>query len=110
MTHNLGNRVRPLETLAGLGVKEYRTWRPIDALRPSEMIGTEQYERADLGFCKAVSARRGVISDLAVQRITGVIPASLPETDGGHSVHRDGAKTDHRTPFEIGFEGPSMIP
>jgi hypothetical protein len=57
-----------------------------------------------------VSARRGVISDLAVQRITGVITASLPESGGACSVHRDVAKTDHRTPSEIGFEGPSMIP
>src|SRR5271155_5470454 len=110
MTHNLWNRVRPLETLAGLGVNEYRAWCPVDALRPSEMIGTEQYGRADLGVCKAVSARRGVIGDLAVQRITGVITASLSETDGARSVHRDVAKTDHRTSFEIGFDGPIMIP
>jgi hypothetical protein len=61
MTHNLRNDVRPLETLAGLGVKKDRTWCPIDATRPSEMIGTQQHGCADLGFCKAVSARCGVI-------------------------------------------------
>ena len=51
--------VRPLETLAGFGVKEYRTWCPIDTVWPSEVIGTEQHGRADLGFSEAVSARRG---------------------------------------------------
>jgi hypothetical protein len=82
MTHDLRNDVRPLETLTRLGMKEYRAWRPINTMRPSKMIGTEQYGHADLGFCKAVSARRGVIGDLAMQRITGVITTSLPETDG----------------------------
>jgi hypothetical protein len=79
MTDNLRNDVRPLETLAGLGVKKYRARRPIDTTRPSEMIGTEQQGCADLGFCKAVSARRRMVGDLAIQRITGVITASLPE-------------------------------
>ena len=73
MTNNLRNDVRPLEALARFGVKEYRTWCPIDTMRPSEMIGTEQYGYADLGFCKAVSARRRMVGDLAIQRITGVI-------------------------------------
>ena len=77
-------------------MKEYRAWCPIDTVWPSEMIETEQYGCADLGVCKAVSARRRVIGDLPMQRITGVIPASLPETDGALSVHRDIAKTDHR--------------
>jgi len=105
MTHNLWNGVRSLETLTRLGVKEYRAWRPVDTVRPSEMIGTEQYGRADLGFCKAVSARRGVIGYLAVQRITGVITASLSEPDGASGIHRDPAKTDHRLPFEIRYGG-----
>jgi hypothetical protein len=60
MTHNLRNDVRPLETLAKFSVKEYRTWCPIDTMRPSEMIRTEQHGSADLGFSKAVSARRGM--------------------------------------------------
>jgi hypothetical protein len=63
MTHNLGNDVRSLETRVGLGTKEYRAWCPIDTMRPSEIIGTEQHGRADLGFCEAVSARRSVIRD-----------------------------------------------
>ena len=79
MTHDLWNGVRPLETLAGLGVKEYRAWCPIDAMRPSEMIGTEQHGCADCGFCEAMSAGRWVIRDLAVQRITGVITARVRE-------------------------------
>ena len=110
MTDNLGNDVRLLETLAGLGVKEYRTWRPIDTMGPSEMIGTEQHGRADLGFCEAVSARRWVIGDLPMQSITCVITASLPEPTGARSVHRDAAETDHRTAFEMSYEGRSMIP
>jgi hypothetical protein len=110
MPHNLGNGVRPLEPLAGLGVKEYRTWCPIDPMRPSEMIGTEQYGHADLRFREAVSAGRWVIRDLAMQRITGVITASLPETNGARSVHRDATKTDHRTPFEIRYEGAEGDP
>src|ERR1700680_4674571 len=101
MTNNLRNDARLLETLARLGVKEYRTWCPIDTMRPSEMIGTEQHRRTDLRFCEAVSARRGVIRDHAMQRITGVITASLPEPDGARSLHREAAKTDHRTPFEV---------
>jgi hypothetical protein len=96
ITHNLRNGIRLLETLAGLGVKEYRAWCPIDTMGPSEMIRTEQYGRANLGICKAVSAGRGLIGDLAMQSITGVITASLPEPDGVCSVHRDAAKTDHR--------------
>jgi hypothetical protein len=107
--YDLGNDVRLLKTLAGLGVKENRAWCPIDTMRPSEMIGTEQHGRADLGLCKAVSARRGVIRDRAVQRITGVVTASLPETDGPPSIHRDAAKTNHRTAFEMSYKGPSMI-
>jgi len=86
MTHNLRNDVRLLKTLAGLGVKENRAWCPIDAMRPSEMIRTEQHGRTDLGFGKAVSARRGVIRDLAMQRITGIITASLPEPEGTVSI------------------------
>ncbi len=96
MTHNLRNGIRLLETLAGPGVKEYRAWPPIDTMGPSEMIGTEQHGGADLGFCEAVSARRWVIRDRAVQRITGVIAASLLETDGARGVHRNAAKTDYR--------------
>jgi hypothetical protein len=98
VTNNLRNDVRPLETLAKFNVKEYRTWCPIDTMRPSEMIRTEQHGSADLGFSKAVSARRGVIRDPAMQRITGIIKASLPEPDGARSVHWNAAKTDHRTP------------
>ena len=104
MTNNLRNAVRLLETLAGLGMKEYRTWCPIDTVRPPEMVGTEQDCRADLGFREAVSARRGVIRDLAMQRITGVITASLPETDCTRSVHGDAAETDHRAAFEMRYE------
>jgi hypothetical protein len=74
------------------------------------MIGTEQYGRADLGFCKAVSARRGMIGYFAVQRITGVITASLSEPDGASSVHRDAPKTDHRLPFEIRYGGAEYHP
>src|SRR6266446_4220492 len=110
MTNNLGNDVRPLEPLAGLGVKEYRTWCPIDTMRPSEMIGTEQYGRANLGICKAVSAGRGVIGDLAMQRITSVITVSLAEPAGACRVHRDAAKTDHRTAFEMRYDCRSMMP
>src|SRR5436190_14686263 len=102
MPHNLGNDVRPLEPLAGLGVKENRARRPIDPMRPSEMIGAEQHRHTDLRFCEAVSARRGVIRDHAMQRITGVITASLPEPDGTRSVHWNAAKTDHCTLFEVG--------
>jgi hypothetical protein len=54
--------------------------------------------------------RDRVIGDLAMQRITGFITVSLSETDDARSVHRDVTKTDHRTPFEIRYEGPSMIP
>ena len=68
---------------------------------PSEMIGTEQHGRTDLGVWKAVSAGREVIGDLPVQRITGVIVASVPETYGARGVHRDAAETDHRMAFEI---------
>ena len=105
MTNNLRNDVRPLETLAKFSVNEYRTWCPIDTMRPSEMIRTEQHGSADLGFSKAVSARHGVIRDPAMQRITGIIKASLPEPDGARSVHWNAAKTDHRTPFEVRYEG-----
>jgi hypothetical protein len=73
------------------------------------MIRTEQHGSADLGFSKAVSTRRGVIRDPAMQRITGIITASLPEPDGARSVHWNAAKTDHRTPFEVRYEGSSMI-
>ena len=109
MTHDFRNDVRPFEKFAGFGVKEYRTWCPIDTMRPSEMIGTEQHRRTDLRFCEAVSARRGVIGDLVMQRITGIITASLPEPDGARSVHWNAAKTHHRTPFEVRYEGSSMI-
>jgi hypothetical protein len=105
ITYNLRNGIRLLETLAGLGVKEYRAWCPVDPMGPSEMIRTQQYRRANLGICKAVSAGRGVIGDLAMQRITGVITASLPETDGARSVHWNVAKTNHRTAFEMTYEG-----
>ena len=110
MAYNLWNQVRVLEALAGLGVKEYRAGCPVDTMRPSEMIGTEQHGSTDLRFCEAVSARRWVIRELAMQRITGVVTASLPETDGARSVHRDAAKTNHRTAFEMSYRGPSMIP
>ena len=79
-------------------------------MRPSEMIGAEQHGGADLGFCEAVSAGCGVIRDFAMQKITGVITASLPEPDGARSLHRDAAETDHRTAFEMSYEGPNMIP
>ena len=79
-------------------------------MRPSEMVGTEQHRRTDLGFCEAVSARRWVIGDLPMQSITCVITASLPEPAGARSVHRDAAKTDHRAAFEMSYRGPSMIP
>jgi hypothetical protein len=65
------------------------------------MIGTEQHRHADLGVGEAVSAGRGVLGDLPVQRITGVITASVSETNGARSVHRDAAETDHRMAFEI---------
>jgi hypothetical protein len=42
-----------------------------------------------------------VLGDLPVQRITGVITASVPETDGAGSVYRDAAETNHYTAFEI---------
>ena len=74
------------------------------------MVGTEQHGRTDLGVCEAVSARRGVLSDLPVQRITGVITASVPETDGARGVHRDAAETDHCMAFEMSCGGRSMIP
>ena len=105
MTYNLWNDFCLLETLAGLGVKEYRAWCPIDTVRPPEMVGTEQDCRGDLGFREAVSARRGVIRDLVMQRITGVITANLPETDCTRSVHGDAAETDHRAAFEMRYEG-----
>jgi hypothetical protein len=105
MTYNLRNDVRPIETLAGFGVEENRARCPIHTMWPSEMVGTEQYGHADLRFCEAMSAGRWVIGDLAMQRITGVITASLPEPDGACSLHRDAAKTDHRTPFEVRYEG-----
>jgi hypothetical protein len=57
------------------------------------MIGTEQHGYADLDFCKAVSARRGVIGDLTMQKITGVITANLPEPDCALGVHWDAAET-----------------
>jgi hypothetical protein len=50
-----------------------------------------------------------VIGDLAMQKITSVITTSLAETDGTRSVHWNAAKTDHRTPFEVRYEGSSMI-
>src|ERR1700730_4437493 len=96
MTNNLRNDVRPLETLAKFSVNEYRTWCPIDTLRPSEMIRTEQH---------AGSAKRGVIRDPAMQRIPGIITASLPEPDGARSVHWNAAKTDHRTPSRYHVKG-----
>jgi len=105
MTYNLWNDFCLLETLAGLGVEENRAWCPIDAMGPPEMIGTEQHKRAGLRFCKAVSARRGVLGDLPVQSITGVITASVPEADCARSVHRDAAETDHRMAFEMRYEG-----
>ena len=74
-------------------------------MRPSKMIRTEQHGSADLGFSKAVAARRGVIRYLVMQVITGIITASLPETDGACSVHRDAAKTDHRSTFEMSYQG-----
>jgi len=69
------------------------------------MVGTEQHGRTDLGVCEAVSARRGVLSDLPVQRITGVITASVPETYGARGVHWDAAETDHCTAFEMSYGG-----
>jgi len=98
------------ETLARLGMEENRAWCPINTMRPSEMVGTEQHRRTDLGFCEAVSARRWVIGDLPMQSITCVITASLPKPTGARSVHRDAAKTNHRTAFEMSYRGPSMIP
>src|SRR5215472_13427932 len=73
------------------------------------MVGTEQHGRTDLGVCEAVSARRGVPNDVSVQRITGVITASVPETYGARGVHWDAAETDHCTAFEMSYGGPSMI-
>src|SRR5215472_17231204 len=104
MTNNLRNAVRLLETLAGLGMKEYRAWCPIDTVRPPEMVGTEQDCRADLGFREAVSARRGVIRDLAMQRITGVITACLAEANCALSVHRDATKTVHSSTFKMRYD------
>ena len=74
-------------------------------MRPSEMIGTEQYDRIDLGICEAVSAGRGMLGDPPVQRITGVIAASVPETNCTRRIHRDAAETNHRTTFELSYEG-----
>ena len=112
MKHNLRDDACPVEALARLGVEEYRTWRPIDTMWPSEMIGTEQYGRADLGFCEAVSARRWVIRDLVMQRITGVITASLPEisSNGGRASYRavpdgDGLNPDPRRRTPKGLDG-----
>jgi len=73
------------------------------------MVGTEQHGRTDLGVREAVSARRGVLDDPSVQRITGVIAASAPETYGARGVHRDAAETNHSTAFEMSYGGPSMI-
>jgi hypothetical protein len=53
------------------------------------MMRTEQNGRTDLGVCEAVSARRGVLGDLPVQRITGIIATGVPETDGTRGVHWD---------------------
>jgi hypothetical protein len=47
MTHDLRNKAQLLGTLAGLGVKEYWAWCPIDTMRSSEMIGIEQHGSAD---------------------------------------------------------------
>jgi len=69
------------------------------------MVGTEQHGRTDLGVCEAVSARRGVPNDVSVQRITGVITASVPETYGARGVHWDAAETDHCTAFEMSYGG-----
>jgi hypothetical protein len=110
MTNNPWNGVRPLEALARFVVKEYRTWCPIDTMRSPEMIRTEQHGSADLGFSKAVSARRGVIRDPAMQRIIGIIRASLPEPDGARSVHWNAAKTEHRTAFEMRYDRPKYDP
>jgi len=96
MADNLRNDVRPLETLARFGVHKYRTWCPIHTIWPPEMIGAEQQWCADLGFCKAVSARRRMVGDLAMQEIPGIITASLPESDCALGVHWDAAETHHR--------------
>jgi hypothetical protein len=74
------------------------------------MIRTEQHGNADLRFCKTVSARRWVIGDLAMQRITSVVTASLPKTDSARSVHRDAAKTNHRKTFEMSYRGSEYDP
>ena len=105
MTNNLWNDVRLLEMLAGLGAEENRAGCPIDTMWPSESIGTEQQGRADLRVREPVSARRGVLGDLPVQSITGVITACVPEADCARSVHRDAAETDHRMAFEMRYEG-----
>jgi len=55
------------------------------------MIGAEQQWCTDLGFCKAVSARRRMVSDLAMLEIPGVITASLPEPDCALGVHWEGS-------------------
>jgi hypothetical protein len=51
-----------------------------------------------------------VIGDLPMQRITGVITASLPKPAGTRSVHRDAAITGHHTAFEMRDHHRSMIP
>src|SRR3984893_17935566 len=109
MTNNLRYGVHPLETLAGLGMNEYRAWRPVDAVRPAEMIRTEQYGRADRGFCEAVSAGRGVIGDHAMQWLAGVGAAGLPKAYSDRRNHWDAAKTDPRTPPISSTEEGSMI-
>jgi hypothetical protein len=73
------------------------------------MIRTEQYGRADLRFCKAVSAGRGVIDGHAMQRIAGVITAGLPKAYSARRIHWDTAKTDHRTPPISSMKEGSMI-
>jgi hypothetical protein len=84
--------------------------RPIHTMRPPEMIGTEQHGCADLGFCKAVSARRRMVGDLALQKITGVITASIPEPDCALGVHWDAAEAHHVTAFDVRYDRRSMIP
>ena len=74
-------------------------------MRLSEMVGTEQHGRTDLGVCEAVSAGRWVIRDPAAQIITGVITASATETYGARGVHWDAAETDHCTAFEMSYGG-----
>jgi hypothetical protein len=100
--HNLRNDVRPLEPLAGLGVKEYRTWCPIDPAFRNDRNRATQAHRSEI--LRGSVGRGGVIRDLAMQRITGVITASLPETNGARSVHRNASKTDHRSTFEMSYQ------